>query len=320
MNISVAMATYEGAAYLAEQLGSIAGQGLPPDELVVCDDRSTDQTAAIVRAFAASAPFPVRLEINDRRLGAAENFARAVGRCRGEWIVLADQDDVWLPHKLRTLSEAVRRRPDAALAFSDALLVDPARRPLGGRLWQTLRFGRREQQAVNAGRALDVLLRRNVVTGATMAFRADHRDLLLPIPEGWVQDGWFALLLAAVAGCVAVPEPLVEYRQHPGQQIGARRRSLYEEYLRVRGRGPAEFEAVAASYAAARDRLLAFRDRLRDCRALERLERKIEHFRAKARMRAHRALRLPLVTRELACGRYARYSTGWRSLAQDLFT
>jgi len=319
MDISVAMATYQGAAYLAEQLDSIAGQSLLPDELVVCDDRSADQTAAIVRRLAASAPFAVRLEINDRNLGARENFARAVALCRGEWIVLADQDDVWLPHKLRTLREAVSRRPDAALVFSDALLVDPARRPLGSSLWQVLRFGRREQREVNDGRALDVLLRRNVVTGATMALRADHRDLLLPIPDGWVHDAWFALLLAAVAGCVAVPEPLVEYRQHPGQQIGARRRTLFEEYLRVKGRGPGEFEAVAAAYAAARDRLLVFRDRLRDVRAIGRLERKVAHFRAKARMRTRRALRLPLVARELACRHYGKYSTGWRSLAQDLF-
>jgi glycosyltransferase involved in cell wall biosynthesis len=319
MDVSVAMGTYNGAAYLGEQLASIAAQTRLPDELVVCDDRSTDDTAAIVRRFAATVPFAVRLEVNRRNLGARDNFAKAVGLCRGRWIVLADQDDVWMPDKIGVLVDALADHAEAGFAFSDALLIDSAGRPLGSRLWETIRFGRREQRHMDRGRVFEVLLRRNVVTGATMVFRAEYRDLLLPIPAGWVHDAWFALLISALAGCVAIPQPLVEYRQHSGQQIGVRRRTLYENYLRVRQRTRADFQAIADAYAVARDRLRQFSHRLRDGRVIARLERKIEHFRAKVRMRTSPAWRLPLILRELASCHYLRYSTGWRSLAQDVF-
>jgi len=319
MDVSVAMGTYQGAAYLAEQLASIAAQTRLPGELVVSDDGSADDTAAIVRRFAADAPFPVRLEISSQNVGVRENFARAVGLCRGRCIVLADQDDVWMPDRIRILAQALAGDPHAGFAFSDAELVDSARRPLGRRLWESIRFGRHEQRRVARARPFDVLLRHNVVTGATMAFRAEYRDLVLPIPAGWVHDGWFALLISAVARCVAIPEPLVEYRQHSGQQIGARRRTLREDYLRVKARTAADFQAIAEAYAAARSRLLGSGRALGDGRTIARLDGKIEHFRAKARMRTRRAWRLPLVLRELAACHYLRYSTGWRSLAQDLF-
>lgn len=317
-SVSVAMATWCGAAYLAEQLASIAAQSRLPDELVVCDDRSTDETAAIVRRFAATAPFEVRLEINDRQLGVADNFSRAVSLCHGDWVLLADQDDVWMPHKVEALLEAVTSRPEIGLAFSDAVLVDEARTPLGDRLWSSLGFSRAEQRQVNAGQALRVLLKRNVVTGATAIFRRAWRDLLFPVAPGWVHDGWFALLIAAVADCVAVPEPLIEYRQHARQQIGARRRSLYQQYLRAKQMGPGRFDAVADSYAAARDRLFLFRDRLRDGRLIEQLEEKVRHFRVRSQIHNSRVWRLPLVVHELAACHYLRYSSGWRSLAQDL--
>ena len=315
--VSVAMCTYNGAAFVAEELASIAAQDLLPDEVVVCDDRSTDQTPAIVRRFAAGAPFEVRLEINGQNLGARENFAKAVGLCRGRWIALADQDDVWMPQKLRRLHAALAEDPRVGLVFSDAALVDAAGRDLGRRLWSAVRFTARQQRLVRDGRALDVLLKHNVVTGATMAFAAEHRDLILPIPAGWVHDGWFALLIAAVARCAAIDEPLVAYRQHAGQQIGAGKRSLYQQYLRAKSQHRETFLAIAAGYRAAWQRLASCGTPSVDGAILPALQQKVGHFLAKARMR-RTAWRLPLIGRELLRRHYAKYSSGLRSLAQDL--
>jgi glycosyltransferase involved in cell wall biosynthesis len=313
------MCTYNGAVYLAEQLASIAAQDCPPDELVVCDDASDDATPEILAEFSAQAPFPVRFERNRQNLGSRANFQQAIERCRGNLIALADQDDVWLPQKLRRLRESLQNHPSAAFAFSDAMLVDAERRPLGRRLWQSIRFHAGEQRRWAAGGELDVLLQHNVVTGATLAFRAEFRELLLPIPGHWVHDGWIALLLAAVAPAMAIAEPLVEYRQHAAQQIGERPRTLYEQYLRGRERRQSDFQTLADDYEAARQRLAAAGRRLRSDRLLKALGRKAGHFRCKARMRAGTLGRLPLVLRELTLGHYARYSSGWRSLAQDLF-
>ena len=101
--ISVAMCTYNGERFLPQQLASIAAQTRLPDELVVCDDRSTDRTVAIVREFAASVPFPVKVFENERNLGYSANFEAAIRRCEGDLIALSDQDDIWYPQHLETL-------------------------------------------------------------------------------------------------------------------------------------------------------------------------------------------------------------------------
>ncbi|MBA3247724.1 MAG: glycosyltransferase family 2 protein [Pyrinomonadaceae bacterium] len=185
MKLSVAMCTYNGARYLQEQLASLAAQTRPPDELVVCDDCSTDETRAILEEFRARAAFPVRLYFNEQNLRVVRNFAKAISLCGGDIIALCDQDDVWLPEKLSRFEAEFARAPEIGLVFSDLEVVDEDLRPLGFRAWQSfwVDFGEREQRLFAQGRAFDVLLTRNMVTGAAMAFRATYKDLVLPIPE-----------------------------------------------------------------------------------------------------------------------------------------
>src|SRR5258708_29962312 len=118
--ISVAMCTYNGARFLAQQLESIVAQTRLPDELVVCDDVSADESPEIIRKFAKNAPFPVRLELNEKNLGSSKNFEKAIGLCRGGLIALADQDDVWKPQKLAVLETVLENHPEVGYAFSDA--------------------------------------------------------------------------------------------------------------------------------------------------------------------------------------------------------
>ena len=146
MNTSVAMCTCNGAAFLGEQLESIAAGERLPDEMVVCDDRSTDGTTAILRRFSERAPFPVRLTRNEHRLGSCRNFAKAIGQCRGRLILLADQDDVWAPGKLRRLTETMDEQPGAAVAFSNARMIGQAGEPLGYSLWEAVGFNRAWQR------------------------------------------------------------------------------------------------------------------------------------------------------------------------------
>ncbi len=318
-SISVAMCTCNGERYLAEQLASIAAQQRLPDELVVHDDASTDATVDVVGRFAESTPMPVRLTVNPARLGVRENFARAIADCRGELIVTADQDDVWLPERITRLAKVFSERPEVGLVFSNAELIDGDGRPVGCDLWRAVGFHPAERRRLRAGGEIEVLLRHNVVTGATTVFRAAYRDLVLPVAEGWIHDGWIALLIAATAPLRIIDEPLVKYRQHATQQIGERRRTLYQDYLRIRGRGRGDFRQVADSYAAAAERLSRHAERLRDRRVLDALQEKVDHFRAKARMRESIPRRLRLVAGELRRRRYRAYSLGWKSLAQDLF-
>nr|MDQ3805842.1 glycosyltransferase family 2 protein [Acidobacteriota bacterium] len=222
-SFSVAMCTYNGARFVAEQLASVAAQTRPPGELVVCDDGSTDETRELVGEFAARAPFPVRLFVNERNLGSTRNFGRAIALCAGDLIALSDQDDIWHPEKLEKLASRFAARPSVGLVFTDAELVDERLRPTGRRLWDSVGFGPRQRRLVRRGRALDVLLPGWSVTGATMAFRAAFKRLVLDIPDdlALIHDGWIALMVAAVSDVDFIAEPLIQYRQHPRQQVGA---------------------------------------------------------------------------------------------------
>lgn len=217
--ISVALCTYNGERFLPQQLASIANQTMPPDELVVCDDRSTDRTVAILREFAASVSYPVRIFENAQNLGFAANFERAIRLCDGELIALSDQDDIWFPYRLERSRLEFRAHPQAGLIFSDAEVIDEQDRPQGETLWQRLGFvGQRKQQLL-AGQFV-VLAKHRFVTGATVMFRATLRDRFLPIGIGWVHDEWIALVIAAFADLRPIDQPLIRYRIHGSQQVG----------------------------------------------------------------------------------------------------
>lgn len=323
---SVAMCTYDGARFVAEQLTSLAAQTRPPFELVVCDDRSTDGTPAIVAEFAASAPFPVRLHVNERNLGSTKNFERALGLCAGELIALCDQDDVWRPEKLERLGEEFARAPEVGLVFSDAELIDEDSRPTGERLWDRLGFRREERERLARGRASRELLTGSTVTGATMAFRARFRELVLPIPEdlALIHDGWIALAVSTVARVSPLSEPLVKYRRHAAQQVGplgrkdagASHTGVGAARAAMRRANPyAETLAVAESL---RQRLLDKREEFDSREAVAELEGRIEHLRARARLPESKLRRAGCVLRELATRRYHLYSNGVRSAVKDL--
>ena len=132
------MCTFNGAAWVGQQLQTLRTQTRLPDELVICDDCSSDGTADLLDDFARTAPFPVRVLRNTEQLGVARNFSQAIGLCAGSLIALADQDDLWGQHKLEVMEQFLLANPQVGLAFSNARLVDSELNPLGPSLWDTL--------------------------------------------------------------------------------------------------------------------------------------------------------------------------------------
>ena len=321
-SISVALCTYNGAPFLPEQLQSLAAQTQKPNELVVFDDGSTDKTLTILRAFAASNPgFDVRIQTNSTRLGSSQNFQRAIAACHSSIIALCDQDDIWAPEKLAVVAREFEKNPNLGLVFSDAEICDESCHPLGYRLWQSVAFTPLMRRRLSRGHAFDVILRQNVVTGATMAFASRIRDLVLPVDKLWVHDGWIALLSAAVAPVAAIPRPLVRYRQHSAQSIGALRRTLYQQYLNAKKLDARWFADHAGQYEAALHRLTEkTSDNFHPSpRTLQLLGEKITHWHRRTAIRGRAVARfLPSVT-EFVTLRYGRFSLGWKSFAQDLF-
>jgi len=320
LQVSVAMCTYNGARFLPEQLESIAAQTRLPDELVICDDGSTDESVEIIRAFLHHAPFAGRLEINDYNLGSTKNFEKAIGFCQGEIIALADQDDVWLPEKLSSIAGILERDERVGAVFSDAELIDQHSRPLAKTLWRSNGFNSREQERFVAGQGLEVLLKHSLVTGATMAFRREFRSLTLPIPSSQIHDLWIALLITSISHLAPIKTALVRYRKHPAQQIGPRNSDLLWETIDTSRRlarayylGEAErFNEVCERLC---DRCATFRPHPY---ALRLIQQKIRHLRARGSFPRSKLLRLPFLIREIASFRYWQYSNGMGSVAKDL--
>ena len=288
MTISIALCTYNGEFFLTEQLKSISEQTRLPDELVVCDDRSSDRTLQILHEFAASAPFPVRIVLNESNLGSTKNFEKAISLCGGDIIALSDQDDVWLPYKLARTEEEFKKSASTGAVFTNADVVDADLHPLGFSLWESESFGPPIRKAFEKGNPFLLLLRRNIVTGATMAFRSEFRNLVLPISRYWIHDAWIALLICSAAKISFIDEKLILYRQHATNQIGTRMRDNETFLLEVEKAKTWGSEAI-------------FR-------------------KAKILSSVHKSglKGFPLATCELASGHYHRYSKGLKSYLRDL--
>jgi glycosyltransferase involved in cell wall biosynthesis len=318
MAVSVAMCTWNGSAYVEAQLRSIVEQTRQVQEILVCDDKSADSTVDVVRRFARTCPVPVRIEVNESNLGYRLNFSRAMSLCTGDIILLADQDDVWHPTKVARMTEVFDRRPDVDLVFSDAELVHEDLSPVGYTIWQSIEFHSGRQRMVREGRFLQLLMSRNVVTGATAGIRSRIRDLVLPVPGKWVHDAWIATMVAATGTAEFVEEPLILYRQHSAQQLGGKRLTFSQRYALARRMNEPYFLDLATDFAYAKQRLESFPHMVRFPGALELIQGKVEHSRFRAAVKQNGFRYLPRVAGELLRGAYHRYSLGVFSAVQDL--
>jgi len=122
--ISIAMATYNGGKYIQEQLDSFLNQSLLPNELIICDDGSIDNTINIIKKFKKKAPFDILLYKNEYRMGYGQNFGKALSLCNGDLIFLSDQDDVWFPNKIEKISQVAKSNPNYYLIMNDATITD----------------------------------------------------------------------------------------------------------------------------------------------------------------------------------------------------
>lgn len=326
MKISVAMCTHNGALYLREQLESIAAQTRLPDELVVCDDASTDTTREIVVNFGAASPFPVSLHANHLALGSTKNFDKAIGLSTGDLIALSDQDDVWRADKLAMIEQCFAEHPGIGMVFSDAQIVDNQLGDTNRCLWDESGFDEKKRRAIRDGKAFDVLLPAWWVTGATMAFQAKFKELVLPVPTDlpMIHDGWISLMIAAVAEVGMIDEQLIMYRQHDRQQLGAPTKRDERESPKVK----------LLARATARPRNDSYSDLIRTLRAINQrlelrgtkarkgfapIEHRLKHLNARSNLPASAFSRLALVLGELLTLRYHRFSNGVPSAARDLF-
>jgi glycosyltransferase involved in cell wall biosynthesis len=314
--ISVALCTHNGARFIRRQLASILAQTLPPVQLVVSDDASADDTVSIVEqeiaAHAASGrPTPALVLLRNKApLGVTANFEQALRACAGELIALSDQDDEWEADKLERMAAYFATRPGLGLLHTDATLIGDDSLPAGGTLFGVLEVTAEERAAVHSGRAFDVFVRRNLVTGATAMVSADLIAAALPFPAEWVHDEWLAIQAAARGRLDLSERPLTRYRRHDENQIGAGDPTLRHKVGRVLGRRGDRNRMLAT-----RSRLLA--DRLRDAEGVSGevialAEEKAAFEATRAALPANRLARALSVLRLATRGQYSRLASRGR--------
>lgn len=227
--ISVAMCTYNGERYLAEQLNSLLTQTRLPNELVVCDDGSTDKTLELLENFQKNVRFKVFIHKNEKPLGTTKNFEKAVNLCTGNYIFLCDQDDVWLPSKIEVLTQYLDQHPTVELVFSNAKLVDNDLNDLNRTQWDVVRFHAHQRTKWESGKAMQVMLGGNRVTGCTTAIRSELVEASMPFPTdipNTIHDTWLAWVATVRQSILPLDETLTLYRQHANQQVGSRPKTM----------------------------------------------------------------------------------------------
>lgn len=214
--ISVVMAVYNGARYLPAQMESILCQNYDQLELIVVDDASTDESVFILKKY-ASKDNRIKIYQNAKNVGIVNNFLNALCYSSGELICFADQDDVWRLDKLEILSSLLSRDPAAMLAYSDLEVCDEHLQRIHPSFWKISGIRPR------SGRLREFALFRNIMPGCSMMFRREIKNLVLEVlpQSSFIHDHLTFVLASSRGNVVYSPEPLVKYRQHLGNNIGA---------------------------------------------------------------------------------------------------
>jgi glycosyltransferase involved in cell wall biosynthesis len=319
-DISVAMCTYNGAEYIVDQLESMAAQTLLPAEIVVSDDGSTDGTIALLKqtwerlAEHSSALRKVTLTVlvNKTSLGVTKNFEHAISKTTKPYIFLADQDDLWFPTRLEV--EAGHLTSGAGFVFGDAQLINSSGEPLGHDLFEALALKPSERSGITS-RPVGVLIKRNIVTGATAAFTRTVFEKAAPFPEGWVHDEWLAMVSALTGEKFAVTEALIGYRQHDANQIGVKKNTMNTRLAKLRAEGAQRNARLLTRISSLAERAPVL--------GVSESEMKIivaslNFQAARSSYPRNRAIRWIPVLGQVLTGRYFRVSNGARDILRDL--
>lgn len=225
--ISVALCSYNGSKFIADQLNSILNQTQMPDEIVICDDKSTDDTVQIAKDILEKSNLEYKIEVNESNLGVINNFEKAIVMCSGDIIFTSDQDDVWVETKVEEMVDVFKENNDLLLVFSDAYLTDEDVNEKKHRLWDAI--NPKIYRLNNCEDYKRMIIKGNIVTGATMAFRKELLIYALPFNQYWIHDHWLAIHSALLGRIRGLNKALIYYRQHEHNVIGMRKLFFFDK-------------------------------------------------------------------------------------------
>jgi glycosyltransferase involved in cell wall biosynthesis len=320
--ISVVLCTYNGAAFIEEQLESILNQEVLPVEVVISDDASTDETVTVVEGFLTTARLThpeIRFDVvrNESALGVVGNFESALSRATGDLVALSDQDDRWRPSKLKILRDHFYENPQLMLVHSDALLVDESGTSMGRTLFSALRISGAMLARERRSGGFAELMKRNIVTGATVMFRRTLLRSAGTFPRSWVHDEWLAVVAAAVGKIDYESAQLIDYRQHSTNQIGAQELSWRARFERL----SAHRRKRNARLLARANDLVLWLSSMKSAvpeTTIALAQEKLRHENVRSNLSTNRFLRVIPVFRELFSGRYFSCGLGLQDVLRDV--
>lgn len=219
--VQILLSTWNGERWLAELLASLEKQTFQDWQLLVRDDGSSDQTLRILLKWQAAHPEKLAgLLLDGNHLGSKLSFSRLVEASTAQCLMFCDQDDVWFPEKVE-LQYTTLRRMEAQygedmplLVHSDLVVVDEGRSLQAVSFWDYRNFDVMQRK--------QAYLLNNVVTGCATAFNRAAANMAFPLPlRAMEHDRWLALVCAWFGQIQALPHPLLLYRQHDHNLIGA---------------------------------------------------------------------------------------------------
>ena len=214
IKISVVIASYNGAGYIEEQLESIRNQTLPPGELIICDDCSTDNTVEVVEKYIKKNNLEDKwsISINEKNLGYADNFDHATLKAKGSLIFFSDQDDVWELNKIEIMTEIMDKHPECKVLCTD---YTP---------WYTSENAPQAPKSIlsrmpnNGILEFIKLKRKSVYIGALGCCMCVRKEFYHDVKEyrfsGWAQDDRMWKMAQCAHGCLILHSNLVKHRIH----------------------------------------------------------------------------------------------------------
>lgn len=209
--VSVVLCTYNGEKYIDEQVKTICGQSYSNLEIIIVDDASTDNCYNILMTHAAI-DGRIRLFKNEENIGFNLNFNKACSLATGQFIAIADQDDVWEPNKIEVLLNEIKKENETVMVYSTSARFTIGKKP-----------STRSIRLVNffEGNDIKKLFLFNSISGHNMLIRKKLVAASIPFPANIYYDWWLAIIACSIGKIRHVPEILVWHRMHESNITGA---------------------------------------------------------------------------------------------------
>jgi glycosyltransferase involved in cell wall biosynthesis len=207
MKISVVIASYNGEKYIEDQILSIVGQTLKPDEIILSDDCSNDRTIEKFTSFCKKYNVKYKIISNDYNVGFSKNFENAMLHAGGDLVFISDQDDVWFNNKVEVIAEYFACRPELYLTINDCIFTN--------------------QNLISAGVKKSTQIAKatgdisDFIAGCCSVYNSLYFDLIFPIPHNlFVYDSWLHFIGRTLKNIHFIGTPLQYYRRHDSNASG----------------------------------------------------------------------------------------------------